>query len=571
MLELAIAYIAVIIVLSTLVTAMIEMLARLTPLRRWWLARALAKVLLQMRVCDTHREATSRARALLRDPLVNPGQQRHLDYVRGERVQKWLQQQIDDAINTEAGTKTGTEKERDAADLARLQGYKRAIDEEFNRWWQAFRDGQKRGYTALTRAIGFVLGVGLCVVFRIDAISLAHHLWRSPSDRAAWATLATDALEDDDSSAFTPTEPTDTTAEYYTALEDEIRFQICGAAGLWAELFESDERRLSRWKNCEQRVFPIMQQAREAKPDGMDSSWEDAAWAVDQRLTALSRLLQDTLADEAVSMDLLERARRAAEATRADSGSTGVWLTSTRALGLLKLPEDSPPTSIYDDELTFHLWALCRETCQRGQGFAPDCVMEARRCFTRDVPRPSSLIQAEPDPSTAPRIEQDGCVPCLDAVHGEIARILFDSQPDSWRERFQASFVAGSSDSTAQMAARWWAAILLEDLGEAAGPDDLLESLRREDTRQLIEQRFHDLQQAQAGAIEARQRKRYHDRYQVGFGGVERVRSRWARLAGYFIMAFLIALGAPFWFELLRYVNAARKMKEIPEVTGENP
>ncbi len=167
MLKLAIAFLAVVAVLSTVVTAFNQVLQSILPLKWFWLRRGMNVLVGRLALFESgavrNRAAEilglrvyGNTRDLMRDPRVNPTQEWLPDWVDGPAARRWM-------IDVYA------EQKRDP------DGW---IDDEkrFHDWWKRVEEGQTHGYRRMLLLLSAAVGVGLCLWLKLDPFSLAQAL-----------------------------------------------------------------------------------------------------------------------------------------------------------------------------------------------------------------------------------------------------------------------------------------------------------------------------------------------------------------------------------------------------------
>lgn len=167
MLKLAIAFLAVVAVLSTVVTAFNQVLQSILPLKWFWLRRGMNVLVGRLGLIE---EGGKRSRLaeilgigvyfntgeLMRDPRVNPTQEWLPDWIDGPAARRWM-------LDIYAV------QERDPHAWIQDQ-------DRFQAWWKRVEEGQTHGYRRMLLLLSAGVGVLLCLWLRLDPFSLAQAL-----------------------------------------------------------------------------------------------------------------------------------------------------------------------------------------------------------------------------------------------------------------------------------------------------------------------------------------------------------------------------------------------------------
>lgn len=171
-LDLLIAYVVIMVVASSLVSAIIEVCDNVFQLRHFWLRRGLGKLFADLGLKPKTPEGGTTQQPVDRffqDPEINPTKARRLKEVDGVVTVDWLMREAardDLALSLEGVEQTKNGRRAPA-------------------WWRAFERAQTAGYQRVTLLIGFVLGFGLSVGLGLDVFSIAKQLSHDPRELAA--------------------------------------------------------------------------------------------------------------------------------------------------------------------------------------------------------------------------------------------------------------------------------------------------------------------------------------------------------------------------------------------------
>ncbi len=168
MFNVVIAYVVILLVLSTITTAALQLVQRVLPLRWWWLRRQLAQLYIQVTEQKNPFNARSRVDALLASAEANPLAHAKPDFVAGSVVRRWLRAMLAEHDPDRA--------EEDLPVYVRESG-------EFDRWWKITED-QMSSMFRLRVVFGLSVGLGLCLCWftGLEAFGVARHLAESPAE-----------------------------------------------------------------------------------------------------------------------------------------------------------------------------------------------------------------------------------------------------------------------------------------------------------------------------------------------------------------------------------------------------
>lgn len=177
MFDVVIAYVVILLVLSTITTAALQLVQRVLPLRWWWLRRQLAQLYIQVTEQNNPFNARSRVDALLASAEANPLAHTKPDFVAGAVVHRWLRAMLTEHEPGRA--------EDDFPVYLRDRG-------EFDRWWKITED-QMSSMFRLRVVFGLSVGLGLCLCWftGLEAFGVARHLAESPAEVEALISDAT--------------------------------------------------------------------------------------------------------------------------------------------------------------------------------------------------------------------------------------------------------------------------------------------------------------------------------------------------------------------------------------------
>lgn len=191
------AYLVILVVLSSLVSASLQVLDRALLLRHRWLRRCVGRLVVFAGLADRQPTGLEWVRelglrlgvgwaapgqlppnptrgelvaAFFASPTVNPSGSSGVTAVDGDATAAWLRAE--------------RKRQNDHGDVSFVP--KADSDPEaWERWWASFERGATVGYSRLTVVLGFFIGLGLSLGLGLDAIGVARHLARSPATSAA--------------------------------------------------------------------------------------------------------------------------------------------------------------------------------------------------------------------------------------------------------------------------------------------------------------------------------------------------------------------------------------------------
>jgi len=193
MFDVVIAYIVILLVLSTITTALLQLVQRVLPLRWWWLRSQLAHLYAQVTGRSDRAETLERAAALLQSAEVNPLQHRHPDFVEGAAVRRWLCSNVPGGeahdADANADAEPGIDGEEAATQAQPEPETTRPLptflddDMEFERWWKTIEDQMSAAFRLrVVFWLSVIVGLGLSWVTGLEAMSVAQHLSESPAE-----------------------------------------------------------------------------------------------------------------------------------------------------------------------------------------------------------------------------------------------------------------------------------------------------------------------------------------------------------------------------------------------------
>jgi hypothetical protein len=167
MLKLAIAVVAV---LSTVVTAVNQVIQSVTPLRFWWMRRGLNVAVRNLELGDRNRSWAwfwewlglwphRWTREALWDARINPTSDWWPDWVDGGAFLGWLEAKIEGRPNP-----VGWAQDR----------------ERFLAWWARLESAQTRGFKRMLLGLSAAIGIAMCIWLGLDPQSLAQSLREDP-------------------------------------------------------------------------------------------------------------------------------------------------------------------------------------------------------------------------------------------------------------------------------------------------------------------------------------------------------------------------------------------------------
>lgn len=189
MLDVVIAYVVVVLVLSTLTTALLQLVQRLLPLRSWWLRRCLQQ--LHVQVVGKPVDGST-VDELLRTGAVNPLARRWPDRIEGPQARQWLRERYE---QLEGKPEPSDDDEDEHADPESSEDHlpKFLRDAGFDSWWTHVEKQMSSAFRMVVIPLSILFGLVLSVAMGLDAISVATHLSQSPAEVEA---LAQDANRD---------------------------------------------------------------------------------------------------------------------------------------------------------------------------------------------------------------------------------------------------------------------------------------------------------------------------------------------------------------------------------------
>lgn len=188
MLDIIIAYVVILLVLSTITTAILQLFQRIVYLRHWWLVRCLGR--LRVRVAGGSLPAAREsARRLLAHPEANPMGLARPDYIEGSTARRWLE----DAL-VRRGIRALRNEEPDADDQtleAEAEAWAKTrmpwIDADDEDHWKDWWEGAEKQMSSTFRLYvvvfsSVIVGGLLSVATGLEAVSVARHLTESPAE-----------------------------------------------------------------------------------------------------------------------------------------------------------------------------------------------------------------------------------------------------------------------------------------------------------------------------------------------------------------------------------------------------
>lgn len=167
MLKLAIAFLAVVAVLSTVVTAFNQVLQSILPFKWFWLRRGMNVLVGRLGLIEEGGKRNRLAEILglgvyfntgelMRDPRVNPTQEWLPGWIDGPAARRWM---------------------LDVYTIQKRDPHAWIQDEErFHAWWKRVEEGQTHGYRRMLLLLSAGVGVLLCLWLHLDPFSLAQAL-----------------------------------------------------------------------------------------------------------------------------------------------------------------------------------------------------------------------------------------------------------------------------------------------------------------------------------------------------------------------------------------------------------
>jgi len=189
MFDIVIAYIVILLVLSTITTAALQLVQRVLPLRWWWLRQQLATLYTQV-TGTAKKDAEPLVDELLASAEANPLAHSKPDFVAGPVVRRWLQTKLAELAAARAkpqSDEADPTNEADDAPPVYLED-----DDEFQRWWKNTEHQMSSAFRLrVVFKLSVFLGLLLCCVTGLEACGVARHLSQSPAEVEALISDAT--------------------------------------------------------------------------------------------------------------------------------------------------------------------------------------------------------------------------------------------------------------------------------------------------------------------------------------------------------------------------------------------
>jgi len=158
--DLVLAYLVLLVAMSSLVSAVLQVLDRVLKLKHRWLRFCLRRMFRRVELGDTAAVGQT-VGAFFADPAINPSGTRGLQFVDGAATVAWM-------------------RARNGGELPRGVPDPEAAPKAFDIWWDTFEDGATAGFARGMVGLGFAVGLCLAWGLRLDAIGIAQHLTASP-------------------------------------------------------------------------------------------------------------------------------------------------------------------------------------------------------------------------------------------------------------------------------------------------------------------------------------------------------------------------------------------------------
>ncbi len=418
MYEVIFAYIAVILMLSTMVTAILEVVKRLTPLRAYWFKRTFMTL---MKGLGSNTVEGQRAlwNHFCGDPLINPGARRRIDHINDDLLKVWLKERggvvsTEDEGNEESGA-PGSPDRGESPRLELSPSIRKMLgdsDDVFGDWIVEFNSAANQGYKSMMVMLSFVLGLGMAWAVGIDGAGLAEHLRREPEHAETLAALVSGADED---GGGTP-RPSGTVERYLDVLDAELAGAVtCG-----------DPKDTNDPDACVDRLRAISAVARAREEETKEAAdWERVADEVEGRIRALRRM-RSRAGDPAAWHEAAKAAVDEVVKSRVrdpESFSDDEWVKSLRSGFRAKVDANKGPLDAYlwldacleraakdggEPSLVAFHEALAQGHWDEGRAEeAVGCYQKAIELLPDDVRAPRTLfISVDPERDTPETLSQ---------------------------------------------------------------------------------------------------------------------------------------------------------------------